>query len=171
MAFHDATREQVTAKMQLAESVGSIETSDLAWDLYGAEFEWPNAGRLAFDIALSDSESEVYLIMLVTLADEHELLHEAVMLPAMNALAPANITEDWPVHNGCLGAQYGELNSTASVPHGVFPCSFATGSTVTSNWPPAADGFEMRESTKLPVRGGAGNAAACSLISRCLRTD
>jgi len=36
VAFHGVTREQAVANMQLPESIGSMETSNLVWDLYGA---------------------------------------------------------------------------------------------------------------------------------------
>jgi formylglycine-generating enzyme required for sulfatase activity len=94
VAFHGVTMDQVATKMQLPESVGSMETPGLIWDLYGAELEWPEAGTLALDIALSKSDSGVYLVVLVTLADEHESLHEAVFVPSINALAPAMVTSD-----------------------------------------------------------------------------
>lgn len=97
VAFHEVTMDQVAADWQIPESVGSMETPDLVWDLYGAELEWPDAGALAFDIALTESESEVYLVVLVSLAEEHKALHEGVMIPAIQAFAPAMVTKDQAV--------------------------------------------------------------------------
>jgi formylglycine-generating enzyme required for sulfatase activity len=89
-----ATKDQVTSGMQLPESAGSMETPSLSWDLYRGELEWPDAGALVINVALSESASGVYLVILVTLADESELLHEGVMKPVLHALAPSKVTGD-----------------------------------------------------------------------------
>jgi formylglycine-generating enzyme required for sulfatase activity len=94
VVFHGATWEQVAANLHLPDSVRSMETPSLTWDLYGWELEWPDAGTLVLDIALTESESDVFFVVLVTLADEHELLHEEIMVPAIHALIPAIGTED-----------------------------------------------------------------------------
>jgi formylglycine-generating enzyme required for sulfatase activity len=94
VALDGATMDQVAADWQLPASVGNMETPDLVWDLYGAELEWPDAETLAFDVALTESESEVYLVILVCLADEHEAMYDAVFVPAIDALAPAMVTAD-----------------------------------------------------------------------------
>ena len=94
VAFPDATMDQVTSTMQLPESVGSMETINLTWDMYHGELEWPDAGTLVYDVALSESASGTYLVVLTTLIDESELLHEAVMEPVLHALAPSKVTED-----------------------------------------------------------------------------
>lgn len=97
VAFHGATREQAFPNMQLPESIGSMETSGLTWDLYGAELEWPDGGTLVLEIALGESESSAYLVMLVTLIEDSELLHEEVMIPAIQAFAPTTVTKDQTV--------------------------------------------------------------------------
>jgi len=97
VAFQGTTMEQITSDWQLPERVGSMETPDLSWDLYSGEFEWPDAGILVVDVGLTESKSGVFFIMLVTKADEHGLLHDAVLLPAIQALAPAVVTEVQPV--------------------------------------------------------------------------
>jgi serine/threonine-protein kinase len=66
----------------------------LTWDLYNVELEWPNAGTLVWDAALAEGDTGVYMIVLVTLAAEHEPLHNAVFVPAVDALVPAMITEE-----------------------------------------------------------------------------
>ena len=93
VAFPDATMDQVTSTMQLPESVGSMETINLTWDMYHGELEWPDAGTFVYDVALSESASGTYLVTLVTLSDEFELLHDEVMVPVIQALVPANVTE------------------------------------------------------------------------------
>ena len=99
VGFPSATMEQVMEQRQLPENVGSMETASLTWDLYSAEIEWPNAGTLAFDIALAEGEAGVYMVMLVTLAEEHEVLYDAVFVPAVEGLAPAMVTEEQAVAN------------------------------------------------------------------------
>ena len=95
--FPGATFDQVIGHLQLPERVGSRETGSLTWDLYNAEFEWPGAGTLAWDAALAEGEAGVYMVMLVGLADEHEALHGALFLPAVDALAPAMVSEEQAV--------------------------------------------------------------------------
>ena len=94
--FKDATLDEVAMNWQLPESYGRVESSSLSWDLYRAEIEWPDAGSLGFDIALSESKSGAYLIVLVTHSDESELLHNEIMLPAIQALVPGKVIENMP---------------------------------------------------------------------------
>jgi len=95
VAFPGAIMEQVTGQWQLPERVGSRDTGPLSWDLYGAELEWPDAGTLGSDIALAEGDSGVYLVILVTLGDEHEALHDTVFAPAVGALAPLMAAGEW----------------------------------------------------------------------------
>lgn len=81
--------EKMHSQYRLPERIGAIETPSLTWELRRGELTIPDAGTLVIDVGLSESESGVYLAMLVTLAEEHEALYEMVMLPAMRALAPA----------------------------------------------------------------------------------
>jgi len=94
VAYHGAIREQVTANWQLQERIGSMKTPSFTWDLYSGELEWPDAGKLVWDIALSESKSRVNLVILATLAEEHEALYDTVFVPAIDSLAPAMITID-----------------------------------------------------------------------------
>jgi formylglycine-generating enzyme required for sulfatase activity len=96
VAFPGATIEQVVGTMGLPEPVGSMATADLTWDLHNAEIEWGEAGTIVGDIALAEGDAGVYFVMLVTLVEEHEALHDAVFLPALDALAPEALTEVRP---------------------------------------------------------------------------
>jgi sulfatase modifying factor 1 len=96
VAFPGATIEQVIGTMGLPEPVGSMTTAHLTWDLHTVEIEWGEAGTIAGDIALAEGDAGVYLVILVTLADEHEALHDAVFLPAVDALAPEPVAEVRP---------------------------------------------------------------------------
>jgi len=97
VAIPGTTREQITANWQLTENTGNLETPGLTWEIYRGELEWPNAGTLVFDVALSESASGVYLVVLVTLSDESELLRETVMVPVIQALVPTNVTANLPM--------------------------------------------------------------------------
>jgi formylglycine-generating enzyme required for sulfatase activity len=102
VAFPDMTKKEFLSEWQLLESVDSMETSSFLWDLYGAELEWPDMGTLAFDIALAESEGGVYLVELVSLAEDNEVLYEAVMLPVVRALTPAKVTKNHAVATSAL---------------------------------------------------------------------
>ncbi len=86
VAFLGATSEQVIGTMGLPAPIGSRTTADLTWDLHTAEIEWPGGGAIVLDFALAEGKDGVYLVMLVTLAEEHEALHDAVFLPTVDAL-------------------------------------------------------------------------------------
>jgi formylglycine-generating enzyme required for sulfatase activity len=94
VAFRGVTKEEFISDWQLSESIGGMETSNFIWDLYRGELDWPDAGTLAFDFALTESDSAVYLVMLVSLAEENEQLYEGVMAPAIHALAPSMVKEE-----------------------------------------------------------------------------
>lgn len=94
VAFPGVTIEQATGQWQLPERVGSRETGTLTWDLYTAEVEWPDAGTLAFDIALAEGDAGAYMVVLFTLAGEHDALRDAVFVPVVEALAPAVVAEE-----------------------------------------------------------------------------
>ena len=68
-----------------------LETKDesaFAWNLYAIEIDDPNAGLLIVDLAMTEPDSGVYSVALVTRADDNEALREAVFLPAVEALEP-----------------------------------------------------------------------------------
>jgi len=67
------------------ERVGTVETARFTWDLYASEDEGP----VRADIALTQSGAWIYLVLLQTLADDYDALHETVFTPAVRALAPA----------------------------------------------------------------------------------
>jgi serine/threonine-protein kinase len=71
-----------------------METPLFSWDLYRGELDWPDAGTLAFDLALTEPDSAVYFVMLVSLAEENEKLYEGVMAPAIQAFTPSTVKED-----------------------------------------------------------------------------
>ena len=71
----------------LPESVGSMETAAFTWTLYVVEVQ---AGGLTVmvDLALAESEAGATIVLLQASDADYEALHEAVFLPAVEALAP-----------------------------------------------------------------------------------
>jgi len=67
---------------------GEIESPDSIWDWYCGKASVP-VPNMVVDIALSQCENWVYIVVLGALSDECGDLHEAVFLPAVKALAPA----------------------------------------------------------------------------------
>jgi len=96
VTFPGATIEQVIGTMGLPAPVGSVTTAHLNWDLHSVEMELGQAGTIVGDIALAETNGGVYFVILMTLADEHEALHDAVFLPAVDALAPEEAAEARP---------------------------------------------------------------------------
>jgi dipeptidyl aminopeptidase/acylaminoacyl peptidase len=94
-SYPEMTVDGLTAQLlpalgieELPESVGSTETSAFTWDLYKVEVEAPGVGTVVVDIALAETDSTAYLVLLQALADDYDALHEPVFLPAVDALAP-----------------------------------------------------------------------------------
>ena len=83
-----ATIEQLSELMALVEVVGNRETSALSWDLFSGDLEVPGVATISVEFALAETRSAVYVIVLVSLAEDHEVLREALFLPALEALLP-----------------------------------------------------------------------------------
>jgi SagB-type dehydrogenase family enzyme len=72
---------------ELPEHIGTLESPNLIWDWYRGKS--PGPPPKTADIALSQHENWVYVVVLETTPGELDDLHEAVFLPAVKALAPA----------------------------------------------------------------------------------
>ena len=88
-----ATAAQIAAALapqlgveSFPEPVGSVETADFTWAVYLLEVEAPGVGTVLVDVALADTDVGAYLIIMQALTDEYDALHEAVFLPALEAL-------------------------------------------------------------------------------------
>lgn len=88
------TAEQLTAALlsqldieELPESVGSYESAAFTWDLYTIEVEAPGV-TIMVDVALAETEVATYLILLQAMPDEYDVLHDAIFIPAIDALTP-----------------------------------------------------------------------------------
>ena len=81
------------------ESTGSYESLAFTWDLYTVEVEAPGVGSILVDVALSEDDSTVYIVLLQATPDDHAALHESVFLPAIGALAPlSSVTAETDVY-------------------------------------------------------------------------
>ena len=95
--FNGATIDEIVGAMGLPEPTGGLTNADLTWDLHATEIERPDAGTIIGDVALAQGNRGVYLVVLVTLPDEHQALHDAVFIPAVDALLPtADTDQDAP---------------------------------------------------------------------------
>ncbi len=63
------------------ESTSQREANDLTWTLYETE-----AQGYPIDVALAEHDDTMIVILLITAADEHDLLYEAVFGPAIETL-------------------------------------------------------------------------------------
>jgi CubicO group peptidase (beta-lactamase class C family) len=80
---------------KLPDSIGNRETESSTWDLHTYETVDSNLGPRKGTIALAETDDGVYLVVLVTTPEEHKALHHAIVLPVVDALAPAT---DFPSH-------------------------------------------------------------------------
>lgn len=75
------------------EPEGSVASADLAWDWYKIEFQ-AQGQAYVIDLALAESDTFTYVAGVQTAAlDQYDLLHQAVFLPALEALKP--LVLDW----------------------------------------------------------------------------
>ncbi len=88
----NTSRAQLTAGLlrslglqELPERVGVHESAAFTWDLYTLEIETSDQA-LVIDMALAETETATYLIVLQTVPDEHDALRETVFMPAVDAL-------------------------------------------------------------------------------------
>ncbi len=72
------------------EPVGEITTDTLTWTLYQVDVEVPQAGTIRVDIAIAQGAGASYVLIVQSLADEYEALHEQVFLPVLAALTPTS---------------------------------------------------------------------------------
>ena len=72
----------------LPEASDTIETAALTWTIYQIVYQQGGLD-LRIDVGLAEDEAKAYTILLQTDAEEYDALHEAVFLPALEALAPA----------------------------------------------------------------------------------
>jgi hypothetical protein len=74
----------------LPEPVGITETAAFSWTVYQFTVEGIS-GTLSIDLALSETDGKVYILLLQTTPEEYPTLHELIFLPALESAAPAEI--------------------------------------------------------------------------------
>jgi len=84
--------EQLAGLLEVAESAGGRETPSLSWDLYATDFEVPDLATITIDFALAEGGGAKHAIVLVSLAEDREMLRAALFLPAVEALVPMAAT-------------------------------------------------------------------------------
>jgi hypothetical protein len=73
----------------LPQSIGTLDSGGLSWELYMVDVEAPGVGTVKVDLALAEMDGSAYIVLLQSLSDEYEALHEAVFTPAVSAFAMA----------------------------------------------------------------------------------
>ena len=78
----------------LPERAGSIENVNLAWDVYTCEIQVPEKGKTIMNMALSQGDAGVYVVLFGAKPDEYDDMHYAVFLRTVDALTPTTATEE-----------------------------------------------------------------------------
>jgi CubicO group peptidase (beta-lactamase class C family) len=81
--------QELLGLVKAPQPAGTRETASFVWGLYSYQTEDPELGTRKGEMALAETEDGVYLVLLATTAGEYRLLHDAVFVPAVDALAPA----------------------------------------------------------------------------------
>jgi CubicO group peptidase (beta-lactamase class C family) len=174
---------------QLPETTGEHESPHLTWQLTQFEADHPEMGKIMVDGALAETDSALYIVGVLADRDEHNLLHEALLLPALDALAPLELEQrdklaqsglmavdcedDGPVNNVYFtpmaeagGALHG-LQGTLVVPE-FHMNSSASGATAQTRFPGFSVEFFTHDDYLVPVQRGivpaVGEHSAWSII-------
>ncbi len=75
------------------EHAGVVESPNLTWDCYRGKALVP--APKVVDLALSQRENWIYIVLLGTIPGEIDDLHEAAFLPAVQALAPVTLDTEY----------------------------------------------------------------------------
>jgi hypothetical protein len=68
---------------EMPPSVGEREANNLTWTLYAVKVQ-----GISVDIAVSESDQSVLLVLLQSAPEERDTLYEQLFLPAVDALTP-----------------------------------------------------------------------------------
>ena len=86
---HITLRLQRLGIDELPKNISRYETATLTWDLYTFEGNSPKlGGPVMVDYAIAQTDAAIYLVGLYASPSEYEGLHETVLLPVVDALAP-----------------------------------------------------------------------------------
>jgi CubicO group peptidase (beta-lactamase class C family) len=78
---------------RLPDREATYESEVLSWELTTFDIDHPEAGPIVVDGALSETDSTLYVVAVLAPQDDHESLHEAVFLPALQAFTPLALDE------------------------------------------------------------------------------
>jgi hypothetical protein len=87
----DALTTQLSLE-EMPEAESQLE-GELLWDIREAEASIQGMD-FAFSIATSEVEGTTYIVLLQSLSEEHEALHETVFVPVVESVAPLVVEED-----------------------------------------------------------------------------
>ncbi len=91
----------------LPEHNGVIQSPSFLWDWYRGKASIPVP--MVVDLALAQQESRVYIIRLGTTPDDMQNLHEAVFLPAVQALAPIALDPEYALQLGMNAEKFRQV--------------------------------------------------------------
>ncbi len=74
----------------IPDSVGTFESAAFTWTLYQIDYD-DGTVQLTIDLGMAEQRGKTYLALLQAAPTEYETLHEAVFLPAIEALAPLTL--------------------------------------------------------------------------------
>ena len=107
----------------IPESTSTYESASLTWEFTAFEVDHPEMGKVMVDGALAETNSALYVVAVLANGDEYEALHEAVLLPAVEALAPVEVEQRERLTQaelmGDARPQEGPVNNTYFTPIGV----------------------------------------------------
>ena len=86
----------------LPNPVDTVSNASLTWDVYMLEVEGA-LGTVAVDVALAETETAAYVVLLQASTEEYEALHESVFLPALEGFQPSLEEEEGAVYEDPQG--------------------------------------------------------------------
>lgn len=78
----------------LPEPAATLQAGAFEWTLYEITVDVPPTGAVNVDLAMAETESATYLVLLQVPAGAYPVLHEAVFLPALEGLTTRQGGED-----------------------------------------------------------------------------
>ncbi|MGB3906697.1 MAG: serine hydrolase domain-containing protein [Anaerolineae bacterium] len=78
---------------RLPDREGVHESEALTWELTTFEVDHPEAGPIVVDGALSETDTALYVLGVLAPRADHDFLHGAVFLPALEALSPLAVDD------------------------------------------------------------------------------
>ncbi len=93
-AFPDAAMEEVAIEWQFPEMLDPLETRTFLWERSMADLDIPDLGSLTAEVALSGSDSTVYLVFFATLTEEYDSLRSKIMEPILHGFDPMGIPSE-----------------------------------------------------------------------------